>query len=108
MFQLSALFLFYAAFPWSSESGEAGCDGEESWGEGRGERQQGGKCKNVREARSLRDFQKAKKKKKKNFYYDIAINNHSVLVKIIIAEGNRNWTNSGLSGSGFIFLKQET
>ena len=48
------------------------------------------------------------KKKKKNFYYDIAINNHSVLVKIIIAEGNRNWTNSGLSGSGFIFLKQET
>ena len=100
MFQLSALFLFYAAFPWSSESGEAGCDGEESWGEGRGERQQGGKCKNVREAK--------KKKKKKNYYYDIAINNHSVLVKIIIAEGNRNWTNSGLSGSGFIFLKQET
>ena len=30
VFQLSALFLFYAAFPWSSESGEAGCDGEES------------------------------------------------------------------------------
>ena len=59
----------------------------------------------MREARLLRDFQKAKKKKK---IYDIAINNHSVLVKIIIAEGNRNWTNSGLSGSGFVFLKQET
>lgn len=49
-----------------------------------------------------------KKKTKKDFYCDIAINNHSVLVKIILAEGSRNWTNSGLSGSGFIFLKQET
>ena len=29
VFQLSALFLFSAAFPWSSESGEAGRDGEE-------------------------------------------------------------------------------
>ena len=47
-------------------------------------------------------------KKKKRLYCDIAINNHPVLVKIILAEGSRNWTNSGLSGSGFIFLKQET
>ena len=30
VFQRSALLLFYAAFPWSSESGEAGCDGAES------------------------------------------------------------------------------
>ena len=49
-----------------------------------------------------------KKKDKKRLYCDIAINNHSVLVKIILAEVCRNWTNSGLSGSGFIFLKQET
>lgn len=53
-------------------------------------------------------FPGSKKKDKKDFYCDIAVNNHSVLVKIILAEGRRNWTKSGLSGSGFIFLEQET
>lgn len=45
VFQRSALFLFYAAFPWRSESGEAGCDGEESGerAEEKGNRMENGK-----------------------------------------------------------------
>ena len=62
VFQLSALFLFSAAFPWSSESGEAGREGEEG-----GERaeEKGNRVENGKMGERLGHWGISRKQKKK-------------------------------------------
>ena len=91
------MLLLCATFPGNSKADEQHLRGRR---EGREQREQDNRIEDGREVQSLRDLQEGKK----DFNCDIVINNSSILGKIIFTTGNRNWTNSGLARSGFIFL----